>query len=141
MGSNLTGGRIAFPLKSSSRFVEGLPPCTCWIRTRKRSARVNIDYHIQAAGHCYSVPHAPARRQVDVRLSAMTVEIFHKHRRVATHVRARRIPIPEARQGLDPCRMASTSEPTPPTLDKESIVVRAGPKALKESADSRNCIG
>ena len=55
-----------------------------------RKARVNIDYHIQADGRFYSVPHALARRAVDVRLSATTVEIFHKHRRVAAHIRRRR---------------------------------------------------
>ena len=55
-----------------------------------RKARVNIDYHIQANGRFYSVPHALARREVDVRLSATTVEIFHKHRRVAAHIRRRR---------------------------------------------------
>ena len=55
-----------------------------------RAARVNVDYHIQADGRFYSVPHALARREVDVRLSATTVEIFHKHRRVAAHIRGRR---------------------------------------------------
>ena len=55
-----------------------------------RKARVNIDYHIQVAHALYSVPHALGRREVDVRLTAQTVEIFHKHRRVAAHVRVRR---------------------------------------------------
>ena len=55
-----------------------------------RKARVNIDYHVQADGRLYSVPHALLRREVDVRLSATTVEIFHKHRRVAAHLRVHR---------------------------------------------------
>ena len=55
-----------------------------------RKARVNIDYHIQAEHALYSVPYPLARSEVDVRLSATTVEIFHKHRRVAAHVRIRR---------------------------------------------------
>ena len=53
-------------------------------------ARVNIDYHVQVAHHLYSVPHQLARREVEVRLSAATVEIFHKARRVALHLRGRR---------------------------------------------------
>ncbi len=55
-----------------------------------RKARVNIDYHIQVDGHFYSVPHALARREVEVRLGTTTVEIFHGHRRVAAHIRGRR---------------------------------------------------
>ena len=54
-----------------------------------RKARVNIDYHIQVDGRFYSVPHALARREVEVRLGTTTVEIFHKHRRVAAHIRGR----------------------------------------------------
>ncbi len=55
-----------------------------------RKARVNLDYHIQVDGHLYSVPHALRREEVEVRLSATTVEVFYKHRRVAAHVRGRR---------------------------------------------------
>ena len=55
-----------------------------------RKARVNIDYHIQVEHALYSVPYPLARSEVDVRLSATTVEIFHKHRRVAAHLRIRR---------------------------------------------------
>ena len=51
-----------------------------------RKARVNIDYHIQVDGRFYSVPHALARREVEVRLGTTTVEILHGHRRVAAHI-------------------------------------------------------
>jgi len=53
-----------------------------------RKARVNIDYHVEADRHYYSAPCQLARQQVDVRLSAATVEIFHSSRRVASHVRS-----------------------------------------------------
>jgi transposase len=53
-----------------------------------RKARVNIDYHVAADKHYYSVPYQLARQQVDVRLSAATVEIFHHSRRVASHPRS-----------------------------------------------------
>ena len=49
---------------------------------------MNIDYHIVADKHYYSVPYQLARQQVDVRLSAATVEVFHGSRRVASHVRS-----------------------------------------------------
>ena len=53
-----------------------------------RRARVNIDYHVEADKHYYSVPYQLARQQADVRLSASTVEVFHSSRRVASHVRS-----------------------------------------------------
>ncbi len=53
-----------------------------------RKARVNIDYHIAADWHFYSVPFRLARQQVDVRLSAATVEVFHRGQRVASHQRS-----------------------------------------------------
>jgi transposase len=53
------------------------------------TARVGLDYHVEIDGHAYSVPHALVRKQVDVRATATTIEIFHGHRRVASHVRSR----------------------------------------------------
>jgi transposase len=53
-----------------------------------RKARVNIDYHIEADGHYYSVPFALLRERLDVRLTAITVEVFHKGERVAAHARS-----------------------------------------------------
>jgi transposase len=53
-------------------------------------AKVNIDYHIElrADRHYYSVPYQLAGEVVDVRITARTVEVFHRHRRVASHVRS-----------------------------------------------------
>jgi transposase len=51
-------------------------------------ARVNIDYHVELDGHYYSVPHALVHERVDVRRTAMTVEIFHRGQRVAAHLRS-----------------------------------------------------
>ena len=55
-----------------------------------RKAIVNIDYHIEVEKAYYSVPYQLVREQVDVRLTANTVEVLHKGRRVASHPRARR---------------------------------------------------
>src|SRR5256884_1556381 len=51
-------------------------------------ARVNIDYHVEVEGHYYSVPYALVKQQLEVRLSAQVVEIFHKGKRVASHQRS-----------------------------------------------------
>lgn len=50
--------------------------------------RVNIDYHVEAGGHYYSVPYTLVKHQLDARLSAHTVELFHKGQRVASHRRS-----------------------------------------------------
>lgn len=53
-----------------------------------KTARVNIDYHIEVLGHYYSVPYQLLKQQVTVRLSATTLECFHKGHRVASHRRS-----------------------------------------------------
>jgi len=53
-----------------------------------RVARVHPDYHIEVERAYYSVPYRLIRTQVDVRLTASVVEIFHQGRLVATHPRA-----------------------------------------------------
>lgn len=55
-----------------------------------KKARANIDYHVQVDGHFYSVPHTLARKDVEVRLSEGTVELFRSGRRVAAHIRSYR---------------------------------------------------
>jgi transposase len=53
-----------------------------------QTARVNIDYHIEVERHYYSVPYALVHQQVDVHLTAETVEVLHRGVRVASHVRS-----------------------------------------------------
>jgi len=54
-----------------------------------KRARVNIDYHVEVEGHYYSVPYALVKQQLEVRVSAQVVELFHKGLRVASHLRSR----------------------------------------------------
>jgi len=51
-------------------------------------AKVNIDYHIEVDHHYYSVPFRLLREKLDIRLTAATVEAFHKGERVAAHARS-----------------------------------------------------
>ncbi|MHC4448205.1 MAG: IS21 family transposase [Planctomycetota bacterium] len=55
-----------------------------------KRAKVNLDYHILVAHHAYSVPHALVHETVEVRLTATTVEVFHRGQRVAAHRRSHR---------------------------------------------------
>jgi transposase len=53
-----------------------------------KKARVNLDYHIEVAGHYYSVPYRLLRQTVEVRLTTRTVESFYQGQRVSSHVRS-----------------------------------------------------
>ena len=48
--------------------------------------RVHIDYHVEVDGHYYSVPYQLVKHQLEVRLTANTVECFHANQRVASHL-------------------------------------------------------
>jgi transposase len=52
-------------------------------------ARVNIDYHVAFDGNFYSVPYNLVQEAVEIRSTAVTVEVLHKGGRVASHVRSR----------------------------------------------------
>ncbi len=53
-----------------------------------KKARVHIDYHVEIDRHYYSVPYQLLGAQVEVCLTAHTVEILHKGTRVASHLRS-----------------------------------------------------
>jgi transposase len=50
-------------------------------------ARVNIDYHVAFDFNFYSVPYTLSQKDVEIRASPHTVEIFHRSQRVASHIR------------------------------------------------------
>ena len=53
-----------------------------------KTARVNIDYHIEVDRHYYSVPYQLIHEKVEVRLTGTTMEVFFKGHRVASHLRS-----------------------------------------------------
>lgn len=55
-----------------------------------KKVRVHIDYHVQVDKHYYSVPYQLVKEELDVRMTAETVEMFRKNKRVASHVRSRK---------------------------------------------------
>jgi len=65
-------------------------PATPFVYGEWKRATVNVDYHVEVDHHYYSVPHTlvPLREAVDVRVSALTVEIYHRGQRVAAHLRS-----------------------------------------------------
>ena len=70
--------RPALKPLASDRFV-----CGEW-----KHAGVNIDYHIEVDGHYYSVHHGLVHERVEARITASTVEVFHKGQRHTSHARS-----------------------------------------------------
>ena len=60
-------------------------PATRMPTARFKRARVHSDYHVELDGHYYSVPHRLVRADVELRVTATTVEIVSGNRRVAVH--------------------------------------------------------
>lgn len=53
-----------------------------------KTAKVNIDYHIQFEKHFYSVPYRLIHQKVEVRASERIIEVYHKGKPVAFHPRS-----------------------------------------------------
>lgn len=74
-------------------------PAEPFVYAEWRVRRVSLDYHVDIDGHYYSVPHRLLRERVEARLTARTVELFHRGERVAVHlrggVRGRHTTLPE----------------------------------------------
>jgi transposase len=68
--------------------LKPLPKTSYEFATWKK-ARVHIDYHVEFDKHYYSVPYTLIRKEVFIRATECTVEVFYKHRRVASHPRSR----------------------------------------------------
>ena len=65
-------------------------PATPYEYADWKRCRVNLDYHVEIEKHFYSVPFRLLREQVDARITAKTVEIFHRGKLVAVHARSQR---------------------------------------------------
>lgn len=68
----------------------GALPEARFVTSEWKTARINIDYHVEFDHHFYSVPSVLARQEIDVRATASTVEIYLRGERVASHARSTR---------------------------------------------------
>ena len=125
-----------------------------------RVCRVNIDYHAEADHNFYSVPYQLVHERVDARVTAATVEVFFKGRRVAAHARLANIdgdrlvylvdsPVWHARLRLAASELVDVARSL--GLDVTRLVVRttrqlpgaqaqAGPAAVPMSATARESL-
>jgi transposase len=56
--------------------------------TEIKTATVSIDYHVEFDRFFYSVPYRLVRQKVEVWATVGAIEVYHGHRRVASHPRA-----------------------------------------------------
>jgi transposase len=63
-------------------------PAEPYVFAEWKECRVGIDYHVEIEKHYYSVPHQLLREQVWARITARTIEVFHRCKRVAAHMRS-----------------------------------------------------
>ena len=62
-------------------------PAEPYVYAEWRIRRAGLDYHVEVEDHYYSVPFRFAKDELEVRLTARTVEVFRKGERVAAHLR------------------------------------------------------
>ena len=60
-------------------------PTARYAISRWKTAKVNIDYHVEFEAHYYSVPHRLVGAKIDVRVTGALVECFASNQRVAGH--------------------------------------------------------
>ncbi len=63
-------------------------PTTPYVYAEWKQCKAGLDYHVEVEKHYYSVPHALLREALWARITARTVELFHRGNRVAVHVRS-----------------------------------------------------
>jgi transposase len=82
----LPGSRRSVFADIEQRRLRPLPPtryeCAEW-----KNVKAGMDYHVQYAGHFYSIPYRYAGKQLDLRATANIIEIFCDHERIASHTR------------------------------------------------------
>jgi len=62
-------------------------PAEPYVYAEWRVRRAGLDYHVEVEDHYYSVPFRFAKDELEVRLTARTVEVFRKGEPIAAHIR------------------------------------------------------
>jgi transposase len=63
-------------------------PAEPYVYAEWKQCKLGLDYHVEVEKHYYSAPHQLLHEKLWVRITARTVEVFHKGKRVAAHVRS-----------------------------------------------------
>ena len=126
-----------------------LPP-TAYEYAEWKRCRVNLDYHVEIDKHFYSVPFRLLRAEVDARITATTVELFHHGKLVATHLRSQRPYRPTTIAGHMPSSHRRYRDWTHERIEREAASIGPDTAALVEiilrsrphpEQGFRSCIG
>ncbi len=63
-------------------------PSAAYTYAEWKKARSGADYHVAINKHYYSIPHQYLKENIDVRITATTIECFYKGTRIALHQRS-----------------------------------------------------
>ena len=83
----LPGSRVELYEKLDRPALQPLP-CQPYVFAEWKKERVRLDYHVELDGHHYSVPYQLVQQPVEIRYTVSTVEVIHRGKRVASHVRS-----------------------------------------------------
>jgi len=84
---NIAGSRCSLFEELERGALQPLPPAAYEFAQWKK-ALISSDYHVEVEGHHYSVPYRLIGQKLDIRYTSMTVELFHRGNRVASHPRS-----------------------------------------------------
>ncbi len=104
-------------------------PAEPYVYAEWKQCRAGLDYHVEVEKHYYSVPHALLRETMWARITARTVELFHRGKRVAAHVRV--VVEPQAHDGA---RAHAVEPPALRRLDAGAHPAQGGEIGPKTSA-------
>ncbi len=91
------GSRFSLFVALDQPALRALPAQPFELATWKRTT-VGLDYHVEFAGHYYSVPYQHAKTTVDLRVTPHLLEIFRDSVRLAVHPRVLDVSSTAARQ-------------------------------------------
>lgn len=63
-------------------------PTTRYVLAEWKKVKAGFNYHIEVEGHYYSVPFTLVRKELHVRITSSTLEVFYQNARVALHIRS-----------------------------------------------------
>jgi transposase len=97
-----------------------------------QQCKVGLDYHVAVEKHHYSVPHALLREKLWARITAGTVELFHRGKRVAVHVRSASVAKPTTVREHMPSSHQRYADWTPERIRRQAAEIGPRTSALVE---------
>jgi len=125
-------------------------PATPYEYAAWKRCRVGLDYHVEIEKHFYSVPFRLLRQEVEARIAGKTVEIFHRGKLIATHLRSPGAHRPTTLADHMPSSHRRYRDWTPERLQREARAIGDDAAALVEvvlrsrphpEQGFRSCIG